>query len=304
MTILASKDIRLASQKLCPACGGSKRTRLFKITASEVFRCMECGLKYLDPCLSEGSMSAAYESGESLKSFHDFHEGYYDYGELSQKSKTRDDFQEGLLRLEKHLSPGQPRKILDVGYGNGFFLAVARQRGWQVDGIDTSAENRKIAKARFGLQLRSGGFEQDIPNDQTYGAVAFWDVIEHLANPHRTLQKVRRILKPGGLVLIALPNDQNLLMIIASFLYKITAGVFNFGLKKLYFLEHVCYYEQKSLNALLEKNRFVNQDYFFTNTDLAKYRLPRWEKIVAGTLLQIGHWLRLDNRLVVIYQIL
>lgn len=286
----------------CPVCGAKARTRIFEIKESEVFQCAACGLRYLDPCLSPESMAAVYESHETLKAFHDFHEGYYNYGDLSQESKTRDDFEEGLRRLERYLNPNAPKKILDVGFGNGFFLAIARQRGWQVQGIDPSAQNLETAHRKFGLELLCGDFEKAISDHKEYDAVAFWDVIEHLPDPHHALQKARSVLKPTGFILIGIPNDQNLLMIISSLLYKISAGRCRFGVAKLYFLEHAAYYQRKALDVLLEKNHFSFRDSFFTYTDLAKYKLPPWEKWLAGALLWLGHGTGLDNRLVAIYQ--
>jgi len=299
----SASGLKLMELKRCPACGQTARQKVFAIQSSEVFQCSCCGLRYLDPCLSPDAMANAYESDETLTELHDFHEGYYDYGSLETGSKTRADFEKGLELAGKGIDATAEKKILDVGFGNGFFLALARQRGWAVEGIDTSSKNVEMAKKKFSLDLRRGDFEREIPDRPAYDAVAFWDVIEHIPDPKPVLQKVKRVLKPGGRALIAVPNDRNLLMIISSLLYKISAGAFRLGVNKLYFLEHVSYYSPKTLNALFENNGFRMLDSFLTNTDLAKYKLPLWEKLTAGTLLQIGHWLRLNNRFVAAFQV-
>ena len=113
----------------CPVCRSQQRKRCFPIPESAVFECRDCGVRYLDPCLSPSAMSQAYESNETLTQLHDFHEGYYDYGDLNQTSKTRRDFERALAWMEKKSNNPDVKKILDIGYGNGFFLALAKRRG-------------------------------------------------------------------------------------------------------------------------------------------------------------------------------
>jgi len=286
----------------CPACLSKTRLPLFVIKESKVFQCVSCSLRYLDPCLSLGATESAYSSEESLKEYHDFYEGYYEYGDLSKKTKTRSDFQRGLELLQKHLGTGAAKSILDVGFGNGFFLAVAKQAGWRVDGIDTSKRNVEIARQNFSLSLSQGNLERDIPDRSVYDAISFWDLIEHLPNPDSVLEKTYRILRSQGAVLVALPNDHSLLAMAASFLYNASRGWFKTGIHKVYFLEHVAYYQLTSLHTLFQRHHFVLRDYFYTSTDLDRYKLPLWEKLTAGGILGLGRILGLENRLVAVFQ--
>ena len=73
---------KLMDLPLCPACRSGNRKLLFIVPETRVYGCSSCGLRYLDPCLDPEAMKGAYESEESLKSMHDFHEGYYEYGDL------------------------------------------------------------------------------------------------------------------------------------------------------------------------------------------------------------------------------
>ena len=73
-------------------------------------------------------MKEVYESGESLSLLNSCHDGYYDYGHLETESTTLAEFRRALARLEKCFQKGDVnRTILDVGYGNGLFLALAKQ---------------------------------------------------------------------------------------------------------------------------------------------------------------------------------
>ncbi len=283
----------------CPLCKLNDRKHLFNIKHSAVYQCRICGLRYIDPCLSEEAMAGVYESNENLTKFHDFHEGYYDYGDLSKKSKTLIDFRRALSMLENHVAE---RSIFDVGFGNGFFLAAARERGWKVCGIDSSMKNLELTRKKFSLELTCANFDIYEPDDTKYDVVSFWDVIEHCSDPYKFIKKAAQMLKPNGFVLIGLPNDRSLLRIISAAIYQLSFGKIKSGIARTYFLEHVAYYELKTLSELMKRNRFVIRDFFYTSTDLAKYSLAAWEKLMAACILMTGCFLHLENRLVAIFQ--
>jgi len=298
-------ELRLEWMRLesCPACRGEKRERLFGIQHSILYECGDCRLRYLDPCLSPNSMKAAYESEEHLVDLHGFHKGYFLYGDLSKASQTATDFRRALRLLDKQWrNVPEDRRILDVGFGNGLFLAVAQKEGWRVDGIDSSRRNVDLAARKFSLKLSCSSLEDWEPGDGIYDAVSFWDVIEHLPNPDIALQKCHKLLKPNGLVLIGLPNDKSALAFIACWLYRASFGGIKKGIESIYFLEHVAYYTLEALHTLLARNGFLLRDHFFTSTDLAKYTLPLVERWMASGLLWVGRLLGLENRLVAVFQ--
>ena len=286
----------------CPVCRSSDRRKLFDIPESAVFLCQKCSLRFLDPCLSPIAMADAYTSQETLTKFHEFHASYYDYGNLNISSKTREDFARGLRSIEKVQPKSASKRIFDVGYGNGFFLALAKQGGWTVDGIDTSEENRKLSQKKFGLSLKVGDFGKDVSDGAVFDAVTFWDVIEHLPDPYPMIQKAARILKPGGIILVAVPNDQSFLRFLSEFLYRISHGRFKSGLEKIYLLEHVAYYSLSPLQGLFRSNGFEPIEHFYTSTDLAKYSFSLAQRLIAGLILTLGRITCRQNRVVALFR--
>jgi len=246
-------------------------------------------------------MAAAYESKEALLQYHDFHENYYDYGALDEESRTRADFLSALMLLERDL-PENKRTILDVGYGNGFFLALARERGWVVTGIDTSPTNKEMARKKFGLDLHVGSVEDLTTESKKYDAVTAWDVMEHLSAPHEMVQAFSRILVPGGMALIAVPNDHSFLRDLSEWSYVMSGGHFRAGIEKCYFLEHVGYFNINSLRDLFKKHDFSLRGHFFSSTDLEKYKFSFTEKMLARMILLCGRLLSRQNRLVAVFQ--
>lgn len=103
------------------------------------------------------------------------------------------------------LVAGPPRKLLDVGCGNGSYLLSMRRLGWHVEGIEPDPEAAKFAAAE-GLPVRVAPLESCELAPASYDAVTLHHVIEHLADPWRVLVRLRRALKPGGVLVVVVPN--------------------------------------------------------------------------------------------------
>ncbi len=289
----------LISITKCPVCLSEARLFLWKVGEVSVFRCKKCALGYLDPALNPESMAAAYESTESLIRLHQFHEGYYEYTDLSKTTRTRAEFLNHLTNIEKYLPKEMARRVLDIGYGNGMFLALAKSRGWQVEGLDTSPQNAASAKKNYDLNLNVGFF-QDSCFKQSFSVITMLDVIEHQINPHAFIRKAHELLKPGGLLLIALPNEDSFLRFLSQILYRLSFGNMTLGLKMVYVLEHVAYYNTKTLSKLFEVNGFEPVDFFFTSTDLKKYNLSGLQQLAGEVILFFGKLFGMQNRLTMI----
>jgi SAM-dependent methyltransferase len=97
--------------------------------------------------------------------------------------------------------------VLDVGCGSGPFLSFARGQGWQdLTGLELSPVAAAAARASSGARVLEQGLEEaDLPPGH-FAVVAFWDVLEHLPEPRRALQRAAALLRPGGLVAISTPN--------------------------------------------------------------------------------------------------
>jgi SAM-dependent methyltransferase len=97
-------------------------------------------------------------------------------------------------------------RILDVGCGSGKLLADLREQGWQVYGVDFSPVAVEYAKNQNGLDVRLGDLFQAGYQDGFFDVVMFNHSLEHVYNPLETLKEARRVLKPGGHLLISIPN--------------------------------------------------------------------------------------------------
>lgn len=111
-----------------------------------------------------------------------------------------------LLRLEALLGGLKGRRILEVGCGLGAFLAAARARGAEVIGQEVSRAACDFVRETIGVTAFHESLENCAREIGPVDAVVMIDVIEHLARPGEVLATVRRMLPPGGLLLLWTPN--------------------------------------------------------------------------------------------------
>ena len=244
-------------------------------------------------------MIAAYESTDALKSFHQFHGRYYEYGDLDRRTRTVEDFEKILNFLEENVK-GSERSLYEVGFGNGLFLALAKRRGWNVQGIDSSARNAELAKEKFNLDLQTGWFQNVNGRVSHYDVVTMLDLIEHQDNPLSFIRKASQILKTGGFLVLACPNEQSFMRMLGGALYHLTGGKVTYGLDMIFCWEHLACYNRKTLTRLLNRGSFEPVLSFYTSTDLDRYEFRPVEKMLARAVLSIGKMIGKQNRIVMI----
>jgi len=93
-------------------------------------------------------------------------------------------------------------KLLDIGAGTGDFLNAAKTNGWQTIGIEPSEKARSIA-------LKKGvTFANDMQSlaDHSFDVITMWHVLEHVPDIEKQIAELKRLLKPNGTIVIAVPN--------------------------------------------------------------------------------------------------
>lgn len=97
-------------------------------------------------------------------------------------------------------------RILDVGCALGFFLDLARSRGWEAEGIEISGFASKWAEENLSLDIITGSFLDLELSPDSYDAVSLLFVAEHLYDMEAVARKTYAILKKGGILFLAMPN--------------------------------------------------------------------------------------------------
>jgi SAM-dependent methyltransferase len=111
--------------------------------------------------------------------------------------------------LKKYRS--KPGRIIDIGVGTGRILSELKWRGWDVFGIDGEAEAIKFSKKRgvTAKRVNLANFPWPLSANQFHAALIL-DTLEHLKDDLKALQEIKRLVKPGGLIIITVPAYQRL----------------------------------------------------------------------------------------------
>ena len=92
--------------------------------------------------------------------------------------------------------------ILDIGAGTGDFLSVAGNNGWKTVGVEPSDKAKAIAKSK-GVSFVEKTSELD---NNSFDVITMWHVLEHVPNLDEQIKELKRLLKPTGTLIVAVPN--------------------------------------------------------------------------------------------------
>lgn len=183
----------LSAAEACPVCGARDCRQYRPGMVPAMLRCPACGLLWRPGIADAPPSDETYE------------EGYYEWwrelpGAVAAKRAT---FHRLLALLERYVAPG---RLLDVGSAVGLLLEVARERGWEVTGVEVSRHAVALARERLGGDVVHLGRLEDAPLDEaSFDAITLTDVLEHLPDPVASLRRCRELLAPGGRLLITTP---------------------------------------------------------------------------------------------------
>lgn len=198
--------------------------RLFGVAGRwSLRRCPECRLVWIDPRPSPEALGGLYATyythtpeppttGLRLAIKNAVLAAAFEYPELSARiSWGRALAAIGLLREMAGLSvmalDGRRRgRLLDVGCGNGHFVAAMRALGWDARGLDVDEAGLAVARAHFGVPVDRGTLKEARLPDESFDAVTLHHVIEHVPDPLDVLSECGRILRPGGRIVVVTPN--------------------------------------------------------------------------------------------------
>jgi len=187
----------LAQDRTCPVCGGHWSEPLFIKAGFRHGRCPECGLIYVNPVLRDDAVISHYRQENSWTRVLES-----DW----QIQFDRLKFNYGLDVAEPYVSG---RKVLDVGAGNGHFLRVAAARDYQTVGVELNSAH--VARLRAeGFRIIDHPLEEAHLDGHSFDLITLWETLEHITRPGPLLMEIDRILRPGGVLLILVPNADSL----------------------------------------------------------------------------------------------
>ncbi|GEM_PF-1386469 len=216
---------------VCPCCGGRGFEDSFEALGHRFEACRGCGYQRMaDPPSPEerdGFYKESRRHGE---------EAWAEHG------KNLERFAAILRSFEEWIPPG---RFLDLGCSLGTSLVAARDRGWDPVGVELSGPVAAFGRKEWGLEILETPLPECGFETSSFDGVLVHHTLEHLGDPLGILREIARVLRPGGILYLAVPNH-------ASLKAWILGPWFGYGVT----VEHLHHFSPSSLRSLVRRAGF------------------------------------------------
>lgn len=220
----------IAETRHCPVCGSVNSETLFVKNGGQYTRCSDCSMVFLNPVLQDDALAEYYRRNNVAQAAaHESESAFY-----------RRIYTAGLDLLHPH---AVRENLLDIGCSSGFFLDIARERGWVTAGVELNEQEVAIALGK-GHEIWNGELAQ-LPPERRFTLITLWDVFEHIKNGVGYLTQLKGRLSPGGLVFLQIPSADSL----AARIMRQQCNMFD-G------IEHVNLYGESTIRRTAERAGF------------------------------------------------
>ncbi|HET6511950.1 MAG TPA: class I SAM-dependent methyltransferase [Candidatus Kapabacteria bacterium] len=194
--------------------------------------------------------------------------------------------------IQLRLLQDQGSRVLDVGCHSGMMGSFIKERyGSTVVGIDYDEGALNVAGTRLDAVYRTDLESADwaamlLEREAPFDVAIFGDVLEHVRYPEEVLRETKRLLKPGGKVIVSLPNVANLRVRLG-----LLRGNFRYADSGILDRTHLRFFTMETAHELLDKAGFELEE-----SDVAGYSLPQWLLRMFPGMLGAGFVMRARAR--------
>jgi 2-polyprenyl-3-methyl-5-hydroxy-6-metoxy-1,4-benzoquinol methylase len=212
--------------KKCLLCNSPELRELKLYTKDFLIKCNNCGFIFC----------SKIPSSEELENYYG---RYIRNNSISPITISR--YNELLDKFEKYR---KTNNILDVGCGDGYFLEVARNRGWNVFGTEYTNEAIGVCRSKK-IEIFKGELNYSNFNGIEFDVVTSFEVIEHINNPKEVIDNILKLLRIGGALYFTTPNFNS-----------INRRLLKSDWLIIEYPEHLSYYTSSTMNKFLKSNKF------------------------------------------------
>ncbi len=228
--------------KNCLVCKGPDLKPLVGFEKHHLVKCGSCSFVFCNPIPTQEELNKVYES----------------YGRNDYLSDLTIQAYERIL--DSFESFRKTNKLIDVGCGIGYFLEVAKRRGWDVYGTEYTHEAVTICEAK-GANMKLGPLNAANYDPESFDIICSFEVIEHINNPLNELSSFNRILRKGGLVYCTTPNFN------AVERYQLGSDWNVLG-----YPEHLSYYTPKTIKRVFKEAGFASKKILATGVSITRIK--------------------------------
>lgn len=204
----------------CPACDSRKihpwRRKERDGVQFRLWKCSTCGTGFMNPQPSEHYLEFIYsQAGHGIKkktsaTIEEILAGEAEYPNATVDARRM--VVQARLLLGDPVNPARPLKALDIGSGYGFYSQAAIKAGFQVTAINPGAWENDIFEKINGIKPIAQLFDAIDFGDEKFDLVIMSHVLEHMHNPWQVLLRIESLLNSHGVIAIAVPNINSLLV--------------------------------------------------------------------------------------------
>lgn len=194
----------VAPTTTCVACGGSldMRPHVLRngapIVGGQIFRCTRCGTHQVMPRPTPDAIEALYGA--------DYYEGFMaGAGMVGGNTEVSPVLRGRLVDLERRL--GRKGRLLDVGCGLGLFVKHAVDQGWHAAGLEPSEWAASEGSRLYGITIHHAELSHAPIEPGSLDVVHYNHVMEHVLDPVAEMAAARKLLRPGGILAVEVPQE-------------------------------------------------------------------------------------------------
>lgn len=258
-------------QNYCYICGGKKTKKEFSFFEINYLRCLKCSHVYTNKRLSEKALNKFYR------------EDKIEAGSIYANKKMlnlREEIIRPKIQFIKKFAKG--KNWLDIGSADGSVVDVSISEGFYTRGIEISKKSRAFAKKFRNIDLYPKPLESfALDNNKKWNVISYFGVLEHLADPMKSLKISYNLLVKNGIIAIEVPNYDS----VSTYVQKLST-VYD---RHLDFHTHIMMFTLKSLKFAIKKAGFKHIATWIWGMDiieLLKY-LNRLDKKFANSELSM-----------------
>jgi SAM-dependent methyltransferase len=208
----------------CIVCGSLNLKAIKGFEHASLTRCGECGMVFSS-------------ANPTLQQLEEYYKGYGRNDYLSPITIKR--YHEILDQFE---SARKNNRILDVGCGIGYFLDVAKERGWEVYGTEFTDKAIEICESK-GIKMHKGPLNPINYSPESFDVITSFEVIEHINTPNPEVSNISKLLRKDGLFYITTPNFNSTLRYYLGPKYNVIGWP-----------EHLSYYTPSTFENLMNRH--------------------------------------------------
>jgi 2-polyprenyl-3-methyl-5-hydroxy-6-metoxy-1,4-benzoquinol methylase len=250
-----ANNAAITADNVCPSCGCGGAVIGYSYW-EDVYRCSRCELCFLRKAVRSNADKDNHWYAELDEAKRDQIDSFF---------AAMGDAYVAQLNVLGQMTPG--RSILDVGCGVGILLAVAKQRGWSVSGVETSEHAARFAAKHFEIDYAQS--LDELPA-HSLDVIRLSHVLEHIPEPMTFLPLLSKLLKPQGIVAVIVPNREPLCAAIVNRIRGLRSAKPKLA-GAIYPDMHVLGFSPRSLSHLMENVGFESLTVFTVSMGSSTY---------------------------------